>query len=85
MRTRTISDFGKAGFTQREIDVLYWIARGKSNLEIGEILKISPATVKKHLEHIYKKLGVKNRLTAAISAWQIDPRTSRLHGPRSSR
>ncbi len=59
------------GLTRRETDVLRWIARGKSNREIAVALNISPRTVKKHLEHIYKKLGVKSRLAAAF---KISPR-----------
>ncbi len=51
--------------TRREREVLHWLARGKSNAEIAAILGIKPATVGKHLERIYPKLGVENR-TAAI-------------------
>ena len=41
--------------TQREAEVLLWIARGKSNRDIGEILGLSPRTVNKHLEQVYQK------------------------------
>ena len=51
--------------TLREREVLHWLARGKTNAEIGAILGISAATVGKHLEHIYPKLGVENRTAAA--------------------
>jgi RNA polymerase sigma factor (sigma-70 family) len=51
--------------TPREREVLKWISYGKSNAEIGEILGISAATVSKHLERIYPKLGVENRTAAA--------------------
>jgi DNA-binding CsgD family transcriptional regulator len=54
--------------TPRELDVLRWIARGKSNRDIGEILGLSPRTVNKHLEQIYVKLGVENRASAAVMA-----------------
>ncbi|MBN9000140.1 MAG: response regulator transcription factor [Rhizobiales bacterium] len=54
--------------TQREAEVLLWIARGKSNRDIAEILGLSPRTVNKHLEQIYQKLGVENRASAAIVA-----------------
>jgi DNA-binding NarL/FixJ family response regulator len=54
--------------TTREADVLAWIARGKSNRDIGEILGLSPRTVNKHLEQIYVKLGVENRASAAALA-----------------
>jgi DNA-binding NarL/FixJ family response regulator len=56
------------GLTAREAEVLLWIARGKSNRDIGEILALSPRTVNKHLEHIYVKLGVENRASAAAAA-----------------
>lgn len=51
--------------TPREREVLFWIAHGKSNSEIATILGIKPATVGKHLERIYPKLGVENRTAAA--------------------
>jgi DNA-binding NarL/FixJ family response regulator len=56
------------GLTARECEVLMWIARGKSNRDIGDILALSPRTVNKHLEHIYVKLGVENRASAAAVA-----------------
>lgn len=58
----------KLAVTQREAEVLFWIARGKSNRDIGEILELSPRTVNKHLEQIYSKLGVENRAAAAAIA-----------------
>ncbi|NGP18086.1 helix-turn-helix transcriptional regulator [Devosia chinhatensis] len=58
------------GLTQRESEVLLWIARGKANRDIGEILGLSPRTVNKHLEQVYAKLGVENRASAAIRAVQ---------------
>ncbi|MEY8877807.1 MAG: response regulator [Leptothrix sp. (in: b-proteobacteria)] len=54
--------------TTREAEVLYWIAKGKTNRDIGEILGSSPATVKKHLEHVYEKLGVETRNAATAVA-----------------
>ena len=54
--------------TNREAEVLLWIGRGKTNREIGLILSMSPRTVNKHLEQIFKKLGVENRTTAATMA-----------------
>ena len=56
--------------TSREADVLIWIAAGKSNRDIGEILDISARTVNKHLEQIFVKLGVENRASAAAMAVQ---------------
>lgn len=54
------------GLTRREAEVLTWVARGKSNAEIAAALFIAPGTVKKHLEHIYAKLGVRTRTEAAL-------------------
>ncbi len=54
------------GLTRREIDVLQLVARGHSDAEIAGILVLHPRTVKKHLEHIYRKLDVTSR-TAAIA------------------
>ncbi len=51
--------------TLREAEVLYWVAKGKTNRDIGDILGASPATVKKHLERVYVKLGVETRTAAA--------------------
>ena len=51
--------------TPRERDVLLWLTSGKSNAEIGAILGIAAATVGKHLERIYPKLGVENRTAAS--------------------
>jgi DNA-binding response OmpR family regulator len=54
--------------TPREIEVLAWVAKGKTNRDIAEILGMSPRTVNKHLEHIYVKLGVETRSAAAAMA-----------------
>lgn len=51
--------------TRRELEVLHWIAAGKSTREIGEILVVSPRTISKHTERIFQKLGVENRTAAA--------------------
>lgn len=56
------------GVTGREADVLLWIANGKTNREIGQILEMSPRTVNKHLEQVFRKLGVENRTSAAAIA-----------------
>jgi DNA-binding CsgD family transcriptional regulator len=51
--------------TTREREVLHWVGQGKRNSEIAEILGIATATVNKHLERVYPKLGVDNRTAAA--------------------
>jgi len=58
----------KFSLTGRESDVLLWIANGKTNREIGQILDMSPRTVNKHLEQVFRKLGVENRTSAAAAA-----------------
>jgi DNA-binding response OmpR family regulator len=54
--------------TTREGEVLLWLARGKANRDIADILSMSPRTVNKHLEHVFEKLGVENRTAAASLA-----------------
>jgi len=61
--------------TSREREVVSQLGEGLSNAEIAERLTIAPTTVRKHLENIYAKLGVRNR-TAAVAA-------ARLEGGRS--
>jgi DNA-binding CsgD family transcriptional regulator len=56
--------------TPREREILEWVERGKTNTEIAQLLWLSPSTVRKHLENVYGKLGVRTR-TAAVA---------RLHG-----
>jgi DNA-binding NarL/FixJ family response regulator len=56
------------GLTTREGEVLSWLAKGKTNRDIAQILGLSPRTVDKHLEQIYAKLGVENRTAAAAIA-----------------
>ena len=53
------------GLTPREAEVLIWVARGKATSDIAVILGARPATVSKHLDNIYQKLGVENRTAAA--------------------
>jgi two-component system NarL family response regulator len=52
----------------REIEVLKWIAEGKSNKEIGALLFISEGTVKTHVLSIHEKLGVGDRTEAVVTA-----------------
>jgi DNA-binding CsgD family transcriptional regulator len=52
--------------SSREIDILAWVARGKSNSVIAEILGISSHTVDAHLRSIFLKLGVSDRISAAV-------------------
>lgn len=67
--TAVIESIGIAfRLTAREAEVLYWVAKGKINRDIADILGASPATVKKHLERIFAKLGVETRTAAAALA-----------------
>jgi len=54
--------------TSREVEVLSWLSKGKTNRDIAQILGLSPRTIDKHLEQIYAKLGVENRTAAAAMA-----------------
>jgi LuxR family maltose regulon positive regulatory protein len=57
--------------TERELEVLHLIAVGYSNREIGDKLVISVRTVKKHVENIHGKLGVRSRTQAAARAREL--------------
>jgi HD-GYP domain-containing protein (c-di-GMP phosphodiesterase class II) len=59
-----------SGLTDREIDVLRLVARGKTNKEIAVALEISPKTAGNHLQNIYEKIGVTTRSAAAMFAMQ---------------
>ncbi len=58
------------GLTDRESELLYWLARGKSNREMGIIFSISARTVDKHLQHVFDKMDVENRHAAVVQALQ---------------
>lgn len=57
--------------TGREVEILHWVACGKTNRDIGDILSLSPRTVNKHLEHVYVKLGVETRTAAAAITMSV--------------
>ena len=61
---RRINSVGQ--LTAREAEVLRWVGAGKSDAQIGAILRISARTVQKHLQNIYEKLGVESRTAAAM-------------------
>ena len=54
--------------TERELNVIHYLAQGFTNEEIAKKLHISVHTVKAHLEAIYDKLNVTNRVQAAIKS-----------------
>jgi DNA-binding NarL/FixJ family response regulator len=63
-------DFSSKNLTPRELDVLKWVVKGKTNQEIGVELGISQKTVEKHLESVFSKLKVTSRVEAAVLAVQ---------------
>lgn len=54
--------------SERELEVLHWLASGASNREIGQRLYIQESTVKRHVYNIFGKLDVRNRTQAAVRA-----------------
>ncbi|NKQ58637.1 hypothetical protein HFP15_37920, partial [Amycolatopsis sp. K13G38] len=65
-----------AGLTDREVEVLRLIARGRSNKEVAAALHLSVKTVGRHVENLYTKIGVSSRAAAAVFAMQhrlLDP------------
>ncbi|MEI6806583.1 MAG: response regulator transcription factor [Myxococcaceae bacterium] len=54
----------RRSLTERELECLQMIAKGLSNIEAASVLGLSKATVRTHLEHIYQKLDVCNRVEA---------------------
>jgi len=85
---RTLATSSEARLTEltdREVEVLELVAAGCTNVAIARTLQVSPRTVAKHLERIYRKLGVGNRAAAVApiaSAGSVSRR--RQHGPLSS-
>lgn len=53
-----------AVLTRRQKEIMEWIAEGKTSAEVAIILNISPRTVEKHLEAVFQRLGVENRIAA---------------------
>lgn len=65
------------GLTNREAEVLLWVAQGKSNGDVAGILGMSEKTVKQHMGSIFEKLGVENRNAAAMLAVEVLGRPKR--------
>ena len=68
MQSFSISSLELLGLTKREAEVLFWVAKDKSNAAIAKILGCSKGTVRKHLEHIHGKLDVQTRTAAVMVA-----------------
>lgn len=64
----SISSLELLGLTRREAEILFWVAKDKSNAAIAGILGCCKGTVRKHLEHIHQKLGVQTRTAAVMVA-----------------
>lgn len=64
----SISSLELLGLTRREAEILFWVAKDKSNAAIANILGCCKGTVRKHLEHIHQKLGVQTRTAAVMVA-----------------
>jgi len=69
------SPLRELGLTSREAEALWWLTRGATTAEMAASLGVAPATVKKHLERVYRKLGVSSRTGAVAQAF--DALTSR--------
>jgi DNA-binding CsgD family transcriptional regulator len=74
----SLKAFASLRLTPREAEVLFWIAQGKTNHEIGIILGAKTSTICKHVEHIFGKLNVENRTAAALVALEAR-RSATLH------
>lgn len=74
-----------ARLTTREVQVLTWAGAGRDNREIGELLFISPDTVRKHLENAYTKLGVRGRAKAFAMLVGLTPRVRPIDHEEVSR
>jgi DNA-binding CsgD family transcriptional regulator len=57
--------------TAREMEILRWMQKGKSNADIGQILSISQLTVKNHVQKILRKLGAHNRTQAVAKGMSL--------------
>ncbi|SEQ92201.1 two component transcriptional regulator, LuxR family [Lentzea xinjiangensis] len=63
-------DHRESPLTGRELDVVLAVARGWTNAEIADRLRVSLSTVKSHLAHVQEKIGARNRTETAIWAWR---------------
>jgi DNA-binding CsgD family transcriptional regulator len=68
LQSFSISALELLGLTKREAEVLFWVAKDKSNAGIARVLGCCEGTVRKHLENIYKKLDVQTRTAAVMVA-----------------
>jgi DNA-binding CsgD family transcriptional regulator len=69
------------GLTEREAEVVRWVAMGRSNRDIGGEIGVSERTVQKHLERSFRKLAVRSRSEAAELTWSLLEATSSPSAP----
>jgi DNA-binding CsgD family transcriptional regulator len=69
-----VPHFQSIGLSKREAEILALVAAGKTNLQISQQLTISVKTVKKHVEHIFRKLNANSRIDAVNKALQQSDR-----------
>ncbi|POM26912.1 Transcriptional regulatory protein LiaR [Actinomadura rubteroloni] len=82
-----------AAMTERELDVLRFLARGRTNAEISKDLSLSESTVKSHVQNLLNKLNLRNRVAVVIYAYEsrlvevgaTQPELSRWPVPRDGR
>ena len=69
LQSRPSSALEAARLTVREVEILSLLAKGLSNRQIAERLVLSPRTVERHLENLYRKIGTHNRAEATAYAF----------------
>jgi DNA-binding NarL/FixJ family response regulator len=57
--------------TSRELEILTWVAHGKTDREVAELLELSEKTIHHHVEHILGKLQARNRTHAVVKGLQL--------------
>lgn len=68
-----VTDASLLGLTERELEIAELASMGKTNVEIGFLLSISARTVQKHMEHIFRKLGIETRTALAMRVNAAQP------------
>jgi transcriptional regulator EpsA len=76
----TTAPFSSCLLTTRQTEILCWVQQGKSNAEIGDILSVSPLTIKNHVQKILRKLNVQNRTQAAAKGLSLNIVTQQIYG-----
>ncbi|MBU8894808.1 response regulator transcription factor [Corallococcus sp. M34] len=59
------------GLTPKEFEVLRFVAKGLSNAEVGQVMTMERRTVRTHLSHIYRKMGVNSHVEAVVMALRV--------------